>query len=527
MRNEAIVGTKSMVVSPHYLASMAGDEILQKGGNAFDAAVAVSACLAVVYPHMTGLGGDSFWLMYDAKEQKVASYNGSGRSGCKVTRELYKGKDCIPFRGIESVITVPGMVDSWDAIIQKYGKLTLNDVLQPAIEYAEHGFPYSKDQRTHTENNVDLLNSIPETADIFLPNQTIPEVNEKFVQTKLACSLKLIAAEGRDVFYKGELAEQIVSSLQKKGGYLTLEDFAEHHGDWTDPIHTTYRGYTMYQVPPNSQGFTGLMALNILENFDVRKIPHGSSEYYHLLVESLKLSFQDRNRELTDPSFHHIPLQRLLDKQYAHGLSEQISFTRALDVTTNPVGSDTAHAAVVDKDGNAVSFIQSLYFEFGSAMVAGETGIIMQNRGSFFSLDPSEANCLEPRKRSFHTLMPAMACKNGKPAVVYGTQGGEGQPQTQTIIITRMLDYGMNPQQAITEPRFVWGRTWGEDTQELKMEGRITEEVSNQLIKAGHIVNRVDDFHLSMGHANAIVIDKQGFLHGGTDPRSDGAAIGR
>ena len=527
MMNDAIVGTKSMVVSPHYLASMAGDEILQKGGNAFDAAVAVSACLAVVYPHMTGMGGDSFWLLYDAKQEKMVSFNGSGRSGSQVTRDTYKGTDSIPIRGIESAITVPGMVDSWDQIIEKHGNLTLAEVLQPAIEYAENGFPFSKSQYENTMTHFDLLSSIPETAEIFVPKNKVPTINEKFVQSKLARTLQLIAEKGRDEFYKGGLAKHIISSLQEKGSLLTFEDFASHYGDWTEPIQTTYRGLTMYQVPPNSQGFVGLMALNILEDFDLGHIEHGSYEYYHVLVEALKLCFRDRNKELTDPAFHSIPLNRLLDKSYADQLANEISWNEAVDIETKPVGRDTAHAAVVDKDGNAVSFIQSLYFEFGSAVVAGDTGILMQNRGSFFSLDPSEVNCLEPNKRTFHTLMPAMACKNGKPAIVYGTQGGEGQPQTQTIIATRMIDYGMNPQQAITEPRFVWGRTWGDPTRELKIEGRVSPEVTDRLKAAGHIVNVVDDFHQAMGHANAIVIDEQGFLHGGTDPRSDGAAIGR
>jgi gamma-glutamyltranspeptidase/glutathione hydrolase len=283
----------------------------------------------------------------------------------------------------------------------------------------------------------------------------------------------------------------------------------------------------MYQVPPNSQGFTGLMALNILENFDLASVSEDSYEYYHLVVEALKRSFQDRNQFLTDPDFSSIPLEKLLSKSYAKEMAQSIRLDRTNDIQTQSIGNDTAHAAVIDDEGNAVSFIQSLYFEFGSGIVAGDTGVIMQNRGSFFSLDPSHVNRLEPRKRSFHTLMPAMACKDGKPYILYGTQGGEGQPQTQTVIITRMLDYGMSPQQAISEPRFVWGRTWGTATQELKIEGRIKPEVAKKLEKAGHLVNTVADWDQVMGHANAILIDKQGFLHGGVDPRSDGAAVGR
>ncbi|MCL9970917.1 gamma-glutamyltransferase [Anoxybacillus kestanbolensis] len=524
--SQAIVGTKTMVVSPHHLASIAGNRILWKGGNAFDAAVAVSACLAVVYPHMTGIGGDSFWLLYSASDKKVRAYNGSGRSGYNVTREKYEGLTSIPYRGIQSVITVPGMVDSWDAIIKEYGRLSLADVLEPAIEYASSGFPFSKDQYVNTMKNVNVLREYRETSSIFLPDNRVPKINEKFIQKNLANTLKELAIRGRDYFYKGELAKHIVYNLQEKGGLLTEEDFADHKGDWVEPLTSSYRGYTMFQVPPNSQGFVGLMVLNILENFDFKTIPHGSFEYYHLLVESLKKSFQDRNQVLTDPEFYSIPLEKLLSKTYARELAHSISLKKADRVMTRPIGSDTAHAAVVDEEGNAVSFIQSLYFEFGSCVVAGDTGILMQNRGSFFSLNSSHVNCLEPRKRTFHTLMPAMAFKDEKPYILYGTQGGEGQPQTQTLIITRMIDYDMSPQQAINEPRFVWGRTWGEETEELKIESRVNKEVIQTMSKVGHLVKVVDKVDKIMGHANAILIDDQGFLHGGVDPRGDGAAIG-
>ncbi|MCM3029873.1 MULTISPECIES: gamma-glutamyltransferase [unclassified Niallia] len=524
---KVIVGTKSMVVSPHYLASQAGERILQQGGNAFDAAVAVSACLAVVYPHMTGLGGDSFWLAYHAEKKKVRSYNGSGRSGSKVTRDKYKGKEAIPFRGIESVITVPGMVDSWDAVLREYGRMSLKEVLAPAIEYAENGFPVSNDQYENTVKSIELLQSDKDMAKVFLPEGKVPNTFSKFVQKNLGCTLQSLADKGRDDFYKGDLAKRIISSIQKKGGLLTEQDFAAHQGEWTEPLSSTYRDYTIFQVPPNSQGFVGLMILNILENFDLSAIPHESYEYYHLLVEAVKKSFQDRNNHLTDPVWHNIPLEKLLSKEYAKELAASISFDHTCDLPTQPVGSDTAHAAVVDEDGNAVSFIQSLYFEFGSGIIAGDTGITMQNRGSFFSLDADHINALEPNKRTFHTLMPAMAFKEDKPYVLYGTQGGEGQPQTQTVMITRMLDYGMDPQAAISGPRFVWGRTWGEKTQELKIEGRVANDVLEKLQKLGHSVNRVDDYAGIMGHANAILIDEQGFFYGGVDPRSDGAAVGR
>ncbi|WP_079914497.1 gamma-glutamyltransferase [Paenibacillus sp. 32352] len=525
--NPTVVGTKTMVVSPHYLASMAGSRMLQQGGNAYDAAVAISACLAVVYPHMTGIGGDSFWLCYNSREQMVKAYNGSGRSGFNVSLSSYAGETSIPYRGIRSAITVPGMVDSWDAILREHGRLSLSEVLEPAIAYAAEGFPMTKDQYEHTLNNFELLAGMPYTSDIYTPNQRVPLPGERFVQSRLADSLREIADRGRDAFYTGKLAHAIADFLAKEGGMLTLEDLAAHRGNWVTPISSTYRGYTMYQVPPNSQGFVGLMALNILEHCDLQTIEHGSYEYYHLLVEALKRSFVDRNAVLTDPDFSRIPLDELLDPAYAKRLYDAISMDQAMiPEEARPMGSDTAYAAVVDEEGNAVSFIQSLYFEFGSGVVAGDTGILLQNRGSFFSLDPGHINSLQPNKRSFHTLMPAMACRNGKPAILYGTQGGEGQPQTQTAIITRMIDYGMSPQEAVSAPRFVWGRTWGHATQELKLESRIDSGVAMRLGKAGHEVRRVRDYDPAMGHAHAIRIDEHGFLHGGADPRSDGLSIG-
>ncbi|BCJ87146.1 gamma-glutamyltransferase [Effusibacillus dendaii] len=523
--HKSVIGTKQMVVSPHYLASMAGNRMLEKGGNAFDAAVAVSACLAVVYPHMTGMGGDSFWLTYSQKEGKVRAYNGSGRSGSQVTREQYAGEASIPIRGTRSAITVPGMIDSWDAILKEYGRLSMRDVLQPAIEYAYTGFPFTKDQYDNTKKNFSTLSSIPFTCDIYTPGGQIPNVGERFIQRDLGNSLTILAEQGRDVFYKGELAQAIVSYLQDNGGLLTLEDFASHRGEWVSPISTTYRDYMVYQVPPNSQGFAGLMTLNILENFNFSQIEQGSFEYYHILVEALKRTFQDRNQYLTDPDFSTIPLDHLLSKEYAVEMAQCIRPDSNL-VSTAAMGSDTAYAAVVDGEGNAVSFIQSLYFEFGSGVVAGNTGILLQNRGSFFSLNPSHVNTLEPRKRTFHTLMPAMACKNGKPSILYGTQGGEGQPQTQTAIITRMIEYGIDPQEAISLPRWVWGRTWGEDSQTLKIESRVSEETVELLKLAGHQVEVVQSFDPVMGHAQAIRIDEHGFLKGGADPRGDGAAVG-
>lgn len=520
------IGTKAMVVSPHHLASAAGAGILQRGGNAFDAAVAVSACLAVVYPHMTGLGGDAFWLTYSSAEGTVRAYNASGRSGRHASREQFSSDIAIPQRGVRSALTVPGMADGWDAVLREYGRLALADVLEPAIGYALDGFPVSPDQYETTLSRHDILLEQPDTAAIYLPGGRVPAIGSRFKEKELGESLRLLAAKGREAFYKGEIAQAITGDLKRRGGLLTAEDFAEHAGFWAEPIRGSYRGIDLYQAPPNSQGFTGIMALQALEHFDLQAAGHGTFDYYHLMVEALKLSFRDRDRYLTDPSFSQVPLDRLLSREYAASIAAAIDPSRAQDISTRPVGSDTAYAAVVDGDGNAVSFIQSLYFEFGSAVTAGGTGILLQNRGSFFSLDPAHVNRLEPNKRTFHTLMPAMACRDGKPYLLYGTQGGEGQPQTQTALLTRMVDFGMDPQQAVSEPRWVWGRTWGEPTQELKVESRIARETIDRLDGAGHRVRTVGEYDGIVGHAHAIRIEENGFRSGGTDPRCDGAAYG-
>lgn len=521
-----VVGTKTMVVSPHYLASAAGARMLERGGNAFDAAIAVSSVLAVVYPHMTGLGGDAFWLLYRPEDGTARAYNATGRSGRKAEIAAFADEAAIPVRGARSAITVPGMADGWYAVHREYGRLPFAEVLEPAIGYAAEGFPMSPDQYEHARKHAAMLAGCTTTAAIYLPGGRAARPGERFVQRDLARTLRQVAQRGRSGFYEGEVACEIAGYLAAHGGLLTEEDFADHRGDWVVPITGSYRGYEICQLPPNSQGFAALMALHILDRFDLRAVEHGSFDYYHLLVEAIKLSFRDRDAWLTDPAFHSIPLDRLLSAEYAAELAASIRPDRAAEAAAQPAGSDTAYAAVVDAEGNAVSFIQSLYFEFGSGVVAGSTGVLLQNRGSFFSLDPAHPNCLMPRKRTFHTLMPAMVFQDGKPAYLLGTQGGEGQPQTQLALLTRMIDYGMDPQRAIDEPRFVWGRTWGEATTELKLENRISEETAQALAAAGHDVRRVAAYDGIVGHAHAIAIDEHGFRIGGTDPRCDGAAIG-
>ncbi|MCM3783759.1 gamma-glutamyltransferase [Neobacillus mesonae] len=530
MLNQMPTGMEVMVTAPHYLASSAGARILEQGGNAYDAAIAVSAALAVVYPHMTGLGGDAFFLMYNAESGQLTGYNGSGRSAGMLTREMFESMslNSIPKRGVLSALTVPGMVDTWWEVSQKFGRLDWFKLLAPAVNYAEKGCPVSRNLREWMLKDEQLIREDQGLSSIYLKDGDLLQEGDLLVQKELADSLKTLQSGGKDAFYKGELAVRMTDSITKDGGFLQREDFERHAGEWTQPISTTYRDYEVYQMPPNSQGFSVLMMLNMLEHTQVSKVDRLSSSYYHLMTEVTKKAFHDRDRYLTDPDFREIPLKELLSKTYAKKRWEEIkrSPNQAVPALSKAMGQDTAYAAVVDSEGNAVSFIQSLYFDFGSAYMAGDTGIILQNRGSFFSLDEREPNVLEPGKRSFHTLMPGMVFKEGKPYLLLGTQGGEGQPQTQLSLLTGVLDYGYSIQEAISLPRWVYGRTWGEDGDELKLEQRFDETVLAELEEMGHKVRALGPWDGLMGQAQGIMVLENGMLSGAADPRGDGAAIG-
>lgn len=522
--------SSGMVVCPHYLASEAGREILQRGGSAVDAAIATNAALGVVYPHMAGVGGDAFWLIYDAQSKQILGLNGSGRAGQQVTREVYtdKGLAAIPQRGPLAVNTVPGAVDSWWQVHQRFGRLPWKELLQPAIDLAEQGFPISHSQRHWTQENADLLMKYSAENNPFLPNGERPAIKETFNNSALAAAMRDLATGGVEEFYQGKIAQAIVSYLQEQGGLLTEADFASHTSTWVEPISTAYRGYRVYELPPNCQGFTVLQMLNLLEPFDLQQIGHGTADYYHLLIEATKLSFADRDRWLSDPEFVEIPMDELISKQYCDRRRARINLSLAQTYQAGIVGGDTTYSAFVDAEGNCASLIQSLYFDFGSAVVPPKLGFPLQNRGSFFSLEPGHINTLKPGKRTFHTLMPGLVLNDdGSPYLVFGTMGGEGQPQTQMAMLTRILDFGFDPQTAIDLPRWLWGRTWGEEVTGLTMEGRIAAGVRAELENRGHQVKLVPDWTEKMGHAHMIQIDsKSGLLRGGSDPRSDGAALG-
>lgn len=523
------MGTHGMVSSPHYLATVAGLKVLQGGGSAVDAAIAVNSTLGVVYPHMTGMGGDAFWLVHDAASGTVHALNGSGRAAAQASRERYRaaGHEVIPQRGPLSLVTVPGAVDSWCMAHERFGKLSLADDLAQAIAYARDGYPVSAGQARFTAATADVLAQHGPTAGTFLPGGRVPQAGQLLRMPGLAETMDLVAQKGRAGFYAGPVREEIVRAVAEAGGCWQADDLTGHHGTWQAPISTTYRGRVLYQHPPNSQGFVHLMVMNILECFEVSLLHSDHPAYLHLVVEATKLAFADRDRYLTDPEHCDIPMQRLLSKDYAAELAARIDLEQARPSHPQPMGQDTTCTVVVDQWGNAVSIIQSLYHEFGSAFVAGDTGVLLQNRGSFFSLDPDHVNCLEPGKRCFHTLMPGMMFAEDHLDLVYGTMGGEGQPQTSTALVTRYVDFDEDIQDVIDHPRWLYGRTWGDDTQNLRIENRFSDATTLRLARMGHHVETIDAWSDLAGHAAAITINHDnGVLTGAADARGEGIAAG-
>jgi gamma-glutamyltranspeptidase len=515
-----------LVVSPHTVASEAGRSILGQGGNAVDAAIATNAALAVTYPHMNGLGGDSLWLIYDAHSRQIYGLNGSGRSAQAATLDRFQGQEMIPQRGPLAALMVPGTVDSWWQAHQRFGRLPWATLLQPAIQLAAQGYSISASQARWTQQDQALLSADSGAAATFLPGGHVPRTGDRVQNPDLAAVLTAIADQGVEVFYRGDLAKRLVDWLANQGGLLSLDDFAQYQSDWVEPIYSPYRGHRIYELPPNTQGLTVLQILNLIEGFDLQTLGHGTADYYHLLVEATKLAFCDRDRWITDPDFLDIPVAELIAKPYAHRRSGRISLSQAQTYTATPLGGDTTYSAVVDAQGNAVSLIQSLYFDYGAGIVPARLGFILNNRATLFSLDPHHPNCLASRKRSFHTLIPAMSLTpSGHLDLIFGTMGGEGQPQTQVALLTRVLDFGFDIQTAVNLPRWRWGRTWGSSSAELVLERRIPPEICQVLQSRGHTIRTTSDWSEAMGHAHMIRLTPEGF-EGACDPRSDGIAVG-
>lgn len=520
-----------MVASPHYLASAAGLDVLRRGGNAVDAAIATNAVLNVVYPDNCSPGGDLFMLLWDAAGHRLRALNGSGRSPALATIDRFAGLGLTEMpAGGPLTITVPGVVDAWTEALAAKGTMGLGELLQPAIGYAENGFPVSANLSQSISTSEGWLADSPEAVSMCFRGGKALQPGDVLAQPNLAMSLKRIAKGGREAFYRGELAAEIVQFVESRGGLLRLDDMAEHHSDWVEPISTDYRGYQVYEFPPNSQGLTALLELNIMEGFDPPAGGRFSPGWLHSMVEAKKLAFADRDRYISDPERVRIPLVELLSKSYATERRSLIEAEHAAqEYSPRKAGAgDTIYLCVVDCEGNAVSLIQSVYHAFGCGLVAGDTGIILQNRGAYFSLDPSHTNRIEPRKRTLHTLMPGMVFKQGEPWLVFGTMGGDGQPQTHLQVFSNILDYGMGVQEAIEAPRWLSGRLkLGPGENVLFIEDRLEPHLLEELSRRGHLVRPVDEWMSMMGHAHGIMIDQRtGVLEGGSDPRSDGLPLG-
>ncbi|WP_409329491.1 gamma-glutamyltransferase [Trujillonella humicola] len=532
---------RGMVATSHALASEAGVHALRRGGTAVDAAIAANAVLCVAYPHMAGLGGDAFFLVKPPGEQ-VRALNASGPAAALATRDFYAEQghtDEIPSRGALAALTVPGAVDGWREAHERHGRLPWADLFEDAIALARSGVPVARSMAQWLPQDVPVLEEDDAARAVFLPGGRLLREGDRLVNPDLARTFEVLAARGpRAGFYEGEPAERLCAGLT--GSPLRPDDLAAFRAEWVEPISTTYRGLTVVEFPPNTQGFAALQVLRLLDGWDVAGFGDLTVDYVHHAAEAVKLAFADRDAWLTDPDHHDIPLDRLLAAGYADERRELVDPERAMDMDAVESGvpggwtgprpqpeGDTVYLCAVDGDGLAVSLIQSIYHDFGAGVVAEGTGVLLQNRGSFFSLDGEHHNRLEPGKRTFHTLIPAMVLRDdGSPYAVMGTMGGEGQPQTQAAMLTRMVDFGYDVQQAIEAPRWLMGRTWGAASQDLWLEGRWPDPVVHELERRGQPVKMLPAWDDNVGHAQAIRFTDQGWLEGGADPRGDGAALG-
>jgi len=525
-QRSVVMARRGMVASSQPLATMAGYRTLAKGGNAVDAAVAMVSTLNVVEPHSVGIGGDAFALLYLAKENRLLGMNASGRAPFAATRKWYleQGFRAMPGGGILSV-TVPGALHGWAQAVERHGRLKLDQVLEEAIHHAEEGFPVSEVIAGEWAESVRKLKASPSAAKTFLPRGRAPRPGEVFRNPDLAASLRAIAANGPQELYQGALGRTLAGFVAGRGGLLELRDLRDHTTTWVEPLTLDYRGCTVCQLPPNGQGLTTLEMLNILEGYDLKGLGHNSPELLHLLIEAKKIAFADRDYYLTDPEFEEVPVQTLLSGDYGARSRARIKSDRVLDLSgpfLSPPSSETVYVCAVDQEGNAASFISSIFMSFGSGEVVEGAGIVLQNRGSSFSLDPAHPNRLEPGKRPMHTIIPGMVFKDGRFLMAYGVMGGDMQPQGHVQFLVNLLDFKMNPQEALDAPRFrhLEGRT-------VYLEEGITGAAAAGLTAKGHLVDRGPYPINQVGGGQAILLDEaEGVLLGGSDRRKDGCAVG-
>jgi gamma-glutamyltranspeptidase / glutathione hydrolase len=530
-RRSHVYSRSGIVATSQPLATAAGLEILAKGGNAADAAVAAGAALNVTEPTSTGIGGDMFALYYSADTKHVTALNGSGRAPAALTQERLQQdgftSELPPFHA--HTVTVPGACAGWFDLIEKHGSLSMAEILAPAIRLASEGFPVAPLTSYSWQRGAqNQLKSAPHGHELTIDGRG-PKPGEIFRNPNLARTFEIVASRGKSAFYEGEIAEAIVSVIKEAGGCMSAGDLASHVSTWEEPISATYRGLRVYECPPNGQGITALIALNILEGFDLPSFPSLSTERLHLMIESLRLAFADSRWYVADPEFSKVPVQELLSKEYAGGRRKLIDRNRA---TIDPKhgtpvnSSNTVYLSVVDRFGNACSFINSNYWGFGTGIVPGGFGFTLQNRGYNFSLDPDHPNRLEPRKRPYHTIIPAMVTReDGTLYASYGVMGGFMQPQGHVQVLSALVDDGLDPQSALDRPRFCIDAEESEGR--VALEEGISSDVFSSLEKMGHPVYLVSGYDRSLfGRGQVILRDAAtGVLSAGSDPRADGCAM--
>ena len=526
-----VIGQNGMVATSHPLATQIGLDILKQGGTAIDAAIAANIALGLMEPTGNGIGGDLFAIVWDANEKKLHGLNASGPAPKNISIDYFvkNGLNKIPSYG-PLPVTVPGAVDGWVKLHEKFGKMDFQSLFEPTIEYAENGFPVTETIAYYLDRSKKRFENYPNFRDLWLKNGKMPAKGEIFKNPQLAKTLKIIADQGRAGFYEGHVATTMADFIQSQGGFLSYEDLSSFHSEWTPPVSSNYRGYDVWELPPNGQGIAALQILNILENYDINKMGLFSAEYIHLFTEAKKLVFADRAKYYADPDFSKIPVQELISKSYAKDRAKLINLSEAAQTDQPGVleSGDTIYLTAADQYGNMISLIQSNYRGMGSGMMPPGLGFMLQDRGELFSLDKNHKNALEGGKRPFHTIIPAFVTKDGKPFMSFGVMGGATQPQAHAQIIINMIDFGLNLQEAGDAPRIVHSGS-SQPTDEvmtdggtLSIESGFGKEIEKQLTKKGHNIKYEKGI---FGGYQAIMLE-DGVYYGASETRKDGQAAG-
>lgn len=526
-----VIGQNGMVATSHPLATQIGLDILKQGGTAVDAAIAANIALGLMEPTGNGIGGDLFAIIWDAQSNKLHGLNASGPAPMNLSIDYFEqqGLKKIPAYG-PLPVTVPGAVDGWVKLHEKFGKLKFKSLFEPTIEYAEKGFPITETIAYYLDKSQKRFEKYPNFSEVWIKNGRMPQKGEIFKNPQLANTLRIIAEKGRAGFYEGEIAQTMANFVQAQGGFLTYDDLAGFHSEWTQPVSSNYRGYDVWELPPNGQGIAALQLLNILENYDLKKMGLFSSEYIHLFTEAKKIVFADRAKYYADPNFSNIPVNELISKSYAKERAKLINLDKASKANDAGIlkSGDTIYLTVADKFGNMVSLIQSNYRGMGSGMMPTGLGFMLQDRGELFSLDKNHKNALEGGKRPFHTIIPAFVTKDGKPFISFGVMGGATQPQAHAQIIINMIDFGLNLQEAGDAPRIVHigsSQPTGEvmtDGGSLSIESGFGKQIEQELSNKGHTIK----YQKGVFGGYQAIMFKDGVYYGASETRKDGQAAG-